>query len=479
MHSLFLSMVLTASASAPHQMPTPPPPLSPLLYVKVMGPAGMNVTFYPGSPGAKTLAAPAIVGLRPGYVYRVQLSLANHPELKLFPSLEVRGSLHMPMTKAMGYPVPIVFLSDEIERVDRVGSMITKVHFLEDPLQAPAVATKPDEPLVVDVPIGVDPMDEARRKGRLMVVVRLGEREPSREELAHFAVPNTILFAGDQRLPLPPVPPQVPWLHVPVYDPIIGARRGNEECLPDGGDYGATIGIARDGKVGGLSASDTAIEYSTEDGRRQVAVSNRICVLVPRYSVSREELKPTSQISVVGAGTTISTKTAVNAMAPFRASVDVGVTMLAGMQSKESVHSMDGKVCLHGFDTIKGVQISGTIAGARAVGIVKEPDEISAAPFCEPISLFKWSEPKEAQVGEVVTFFLRYHNHTKESVDNLVISDSLIARLEYIPGSARANREATLTVQPNEVGSVILRWELSGKLPPGDSGVVAFQVRVR
>ncbi len=99
--------------------------------------------------------------------------------------------------------------------------------------------------------------------------------------------------------------------------------------------------------------------------------------------------------------------------------------------------------------------------------------------MCEPISLFKWSEPKEAQVGDVVTFYLRYHNHTKEPVDALAITDSLTGRLEYIPGSARSDREATLTVQANEAGSVVLRWELAGKLPPGQSGVVAFQARVR
>src|SRR5262249_22520612 len=111
--------------------------------------------------------------------------------------------------------------------------------------------------------------------------------------------------------------------------------------------------------------------------------------------------------------------------------------------------------------------------------IVKEPDEITAYPCCEPISLYKWSVPKEAQVGDVVTFFLRYHNHTRQPVDNLAISDSLIGRLEYIPASARSDREASMTIEPNEAGSAILRWQISGQLLPGQSGVVAFQARIR
>ena len=48
-----------------------------------------------------------------------------------------------------------------------------------------------------------------------------------------------------------------------------------------------------------------------------------------------------------------------------------------------------------------------------------------------------------------------------------------------IRDSARSDREAALTTTPNEAGSVILRWELTGKLPPGASGTVAFQARVR
>jgi uncharacterized repeat protein (TIGR01451 family) len=112
------------------------------------------------------------------------------------------------------------------------------------------------------------------------------------------------------------------------------------------------------------------------------------------------------------------------------------------------------------------------------VGVVKGPEEIDFTPCC-PITLFKWADPKEAQIGDVVTFFLRYHNHTNEPVDHLAVSDSLTPRLEYIPNSARSDREASMVVEANEAGSVILRWEISGKLLTGQSGVVAFQARIR
>lgn len=474
MKAAFLSLMMSTVAPA-----QPPAPESPLVYVKVIAPAGARVTFHPGTPGAKTLTAPAIVGVRPGYIYRLELALPQAPNLKLFPSLEVRGALRLTVAQAMRHPIPVVFHADEIGRVERLGAMITKVHYLEDPSQAAPIATTPDEPLILDVPNDADPLQEARFRGRPMIIVRLGEREATRDELVRTAVPNTILFEGEPRLALPTAPPVIPWLHLPVYDPLIGAKRSNEECLPDGGDIGPRVGIGPDGKLGGLDASDTAIEYTTEAGKRRVAVSNRVCVLVPRYAVLRQEIAPLGQAAVHTPGATYSTKTTVDLNNKATPGATAGHKHLAQTQSRQSPHAEVGRVHLHGFDNIKGVQLIGMVEGVKIVATVKEPDEITAYPFCEPISLFKWSEPKEARVGDVVTFYLRYHNHTKQFVDNLAVSDSLTGRLEYIPGSARSDRETTLTVTPNEAGSVVLRWELSGKLPPGATGIVAFQVKIR
>lgn len=478
MNSLLLALSMTA-ASVPAQPPAPPPPLSPLLYVKVMGPAGMKVTFYPGTPAERTLDTPALVGVRPGYVYRVALSVPQAPNARFYPSLEVRGALRTTLSQAMRHPVPVVFLEDEIRRVDRNGSMITKVHYLEDPAQAPPVATKPDEPLLVDVPYEIDPLDEARSKGRPMVVVHFGEKEPAREELVRFAVPNTILFPGEQKLPIPPAPPQVPWLYLPVYDPIIGPKITNEECLPDGGDVGPRIGIAPDGKLGGFDASDSAVEYSTQSGKRLVSVSNRLCVFAPRFAVARQELVPAGEKLVTGPGITAAAKTTLAMNRRETPMHETANTHLAAATSKLTASGMQSRFKLHTFENQTVVSVVASVAGVRVVGNVKEPDEITAYPLCEPLSLFKWSDPKEAHAGDVVTFYLRYHNHTKQFMDNVVISDSLTARLEYIPGSARSDRVAALTITPNEAGSVILRWEISGKIPPGEKGIVSFQARVR
>jgi hypothetical protein len=64
-------------------------------------------------------------------------------------------------------------------------------------------------------------------------------------------------------------------------------------------------------------------------------------------------------------------------------------------------------------------------------------------------------------------------------VSELVLSDSLSGRLEYVAGSAQSDRPANVTTEPNEAGSVVVRFEIPGPVPPGQTGTVKFQARVR
>jgi uncharacterized repeat protein (TIGR01451 family) len=96
-----------------------------------------------------------------------------------------------------------------------------------------------------------------------------------------------------------------------------------------------------------------------------------------------------------------------------------------------------------------------------------------------PLLLDKWPDRCCAQIGDVVTFTLRYRNPGGLPIANVVVSDSLASRYEFMPGSGRADRAHTFTTQVNEVGSLILRWQINDPLPPHESGIVTFQVRIR
>jgi uncharacterized repeat protein (TIGR01451 family) len=97
----------------------------------------------------------------------------------------------------------------------------------------------------------------------------------------------------------------------------------------------------------------------------------------------------------------------------------------------------------------------------------------------KPLSLCKWADRDAAQVGDIVTIFLRYTNHGGRPITNIGVTDSLTGRLEYVAGSAVSDRDAVFTATPNEAGSLTLRWEIDGTLQAGESGVVRFQVKVK
>lgn len=537
---LALGVLLPGRAAA-----LPPPPLphcgpSPLLYVRFLAPAGTQVTFYQGSPQGRTFPTPTTVGLRPGYFYRVQLSgFEDAPALSLYPTLEVIGSLKIPpRQRSADYPAPVVFTSEDIHRA-RAGSLVTKVVLLEAPETASPVATQPNQPLELEIPANRDLLQEARARGRPMVIIRLGQRQGDPEELAHAAVPGTMLLPGDKLLPPAACPPSIAWAGTQLHDPFIGPKPLEEECLHDGGDALYPLGLDNLGRLGGLDPGDTAAEYTNSCGERRVVTSNRVCLCVPRYLIVRSEITPAGYDMVLG----VEDRNAVCVQNQLRARQPslqaLQNAQLEALHSRKRptstvvVQPLDqlGKICVLNavlleigpFDVLGtcqmrllkadqlvrlkrqmelaaelsrpigvaavqeavGPAVVGRVEGVVVVSGALETREVKVCcheepcPPDKPLVLFKWVNTCQAQVGDVVTFYLKYSNHGGKPITDVAVSDSLTGRLEYVPHSARSSRDAVFTAQENPSGSLVLRWEISGRLLPGDSGVVSFQARVR
>ena len=285
--------VAAFGAMVPPAVPRPAAPLpqpAPLVAAKVLAPRGVRVTAFPGTRLARIYDTPTVFGLRPGYVYRFELAnLPYHPNVSLFPEVELRGVLvPRPGMKYMDFPIPLKFSLVDIEHA-LAGAVVTKVIYLEDPDKAIPAEIPADTPVEVNDDTETLALKNARESGRLMAIIRLGDRRPPVRELAAVAIEGTILMPGEKYLRTPVAPPVFPFWGVPLFDPILGPRGPKEECFDNGDDKKNPLGIGLDNKLGGLEPTDVGVEYTT-DGKRKVTTSNMVCLCSPRYGIRRAEL---------------------------------------------------------------------------------------------------------------------------------------------------------------------------------------------
>jgi uncharacterized repeat protein (TIGR01451 family) len=313
-----------------------------------------------------------------------------------------------------------------------------------------------------------------------------------------------------------------------------------EECLHDGGDRGERAGLDAEGQLRGLDAEDTVAEYTDSYHRRRLTCSNRVCVCVPRFAALRTELAPARANAVVGPGDRAAilrqqqlerrllaeqarlAERLEAARSRLRPSVNVNSTAPVTLLALEVLQARElnfGPLELLGTQEVRrltqveiarllrqmelAVELSsvsrllGTeqVIGTAVIGRVEQGTEVFVgtletrdfsvccheAPCTpdKPLLLIKCTDKLAAQVGDIITFTLRYSNHGGRPITDVAVTDSLSGRLEYVPGSAESDRNAVLTTQENEAGSVILRWEVTGQLMPGESGRLRFKARVR
>jgi len=474
-----LTLALTVGQPIEPAVPPPAVPASQFLFVTVTAPGASKVTWQPHTAQAAETSGP--VGLRPGYPYRFQISdLPGARGTVLYPSIEVRGSLvpRPGLTDVSKHPVPITLTEHDLSRVLE-GRLVTKVYYLEDPEQAAPISGVAGESLEGTAESDEEAIKDARARGRMMLIFRVGERPYTKEELAIENVEGTILLPGVRKLPVPARPPLLPFEGIIVYDPIIGAKGAGEECLKDGGDIGPRVGPGPNGEIGGLNPSDTAMQFTTRFGTK-VTASNRVCICVPRFAAVRVEAGPAGHhaIQAPEAHHHIRQPASVTwVIAPEETRGVEQIKAFIGSKRASALEMRQGPAALDywsgkplGLSSIKGVAVLAQVRG---------PEEITAFPNCTMILQKSIDPPHPEKIGDVVTVTLKYVNPTTEVMTDVVIADSLTTRLEYVEGSAKSSRAATFTATPNEGRSTTLRWAIDGILKPGESGTITFQVKIR
>ena len=456
-------------------MPIP----APILPAKILAPQGVRVVAFPGSPLARMYDTPTVLAFRPGYAYRLELSnLPNHPGATLYPEIEVRGTL-VPKEglKYWDYPIPLVFSRADIDAA-LAGSVITKVIYLEDPEKAMPVEVRSDAPVEFPNDSEEAAIKAALNNGRLVAIMRLGAKKPEPMLLAYTAVDGTILLPGEKYLKAPVAPPMFPAYSCPLFDPILGPKLPRGECFADGGDKFNDLGIGPHGKLGGLDPTDVGVEF-TINGKRKVTTSNVVCICSPRFMVQRSELTPNgvhvpvNLVANVGATGPAAFHERIAPMA------DIARVKPNEFDGRNRPMGYVGKVGVGFFIGTNRPVVHAQVSGLKIVGVVVEPEEITAYPGL-PLTVTKSVDPAgPVPAGQIVTFTIKYMNTGAKPITDLVVSDSLSGRLEYVTGSQQTDRATNFSALENEAGSVVLRWEVPGTLLPGQSGVVKFKAKVR
>jgi hypothetical protein len=132
------------------------------------------------------LILPATHDFGQGCVYRLKLSnLPGHPGKELFPTLEIAPIVSETQTFLAHCSVPVNFTNEDFEHV-LSGHLITKVVFLpreNDMLYAETLDN-------TQIDRGVDPVVEASKRGSILAVIRMGNKDlSSRTDVSNVRKP--------------------------------------------------------------------------------------------------------------------------------------------------------------------------------------------------------------------------------------------------------------------------------------------------
>ena len=500
--------------------------------VRFQGPAGAKVEVL--GPAAEVVPQGdgkglATVGLKVGVGYQIKLSnLPDRPGVSLYPMVEIVGHLHRPKNiDPAKYPIRIVFRDDDIEQAADRGRLITQVVYLEDPEQAVPLKLPKDEPPYVDLSPAEDPLKVARALGRVMAVVRIGGRQPTAEEvngpsgLGLAAIPCPFMNPGSGGpcgLPCGPVTGTPP--------PRGRSWMPRDEFLCDGGDSNEAVHFAGEGGLLGIDPRDTVVNFRADD-RPRLLPTNVVCVYAPRFASVRATVGVNETLSALQAisaemlqgqqlastklgpkklaasqtaeanrlrvkASSLAVRVAAGEHSEVRVlgGFDASVTNLAymGIQSadrKTSVTVLGAvkqRVKLDGVKSAESAVVTGIVEGAGQMVMSWKPqavESIEVPPKKPGLAVIKQVNATEAEPGDTLIYSIQYRNMGNTPIRAVTIIDSLLPRLEYVPGSAQGPADTIFTFAENKAGALELRWDLPGAIAPGAEGSVMFKVIVR
>jgi uncharacterized repeat protein (TIGR01451 family) len=331
--------------------------------------------------------------------------------------------------------------------------------------------------------------------------------------------------------PRMPVAGPMPWgVGMPLCDAICqpSPHHYPDEYLCDGGDRDWPVHYDTDERLG-LDTEDTIAEFTDHKGKQRTSKSNKVCVYAPRFASVRTVSLPHEEGTVVEVARAENTAGGNEVRTQLSATLKNKNVAVGGVAMRSRASGLDSEVVtdtksqrqrphmhdkvLNLFQDLVFIQ-SGTLEhgdlarlglGIQAaqhwtreqypviqgktekVNIGLSEIRASAITVVDDLKsdkagnlrVVKVADKDTAEVGEVVTFTIRYDNLGPREVTSVRIVDNLTPRLEYVEDSATSDRAGQLVVQDNGEGSLVLIWEFDDSLPEHTGGTITFQARVR
>jgi hypothetical protein len=143
-------------------------------------PEGMQIGWQTGPMGGSDgfasgqITAPGRYNFPQGAVYQLQLTnIPDRPGVVLYPTLEVAAGNPKSIAYLAHNTVPMQFSDEDFDQV-LSGNMVTKVVYLPDALHQELAIAGVETLVSTRLEPGLDPVNEANRRGTILAVARLG-----------------------------------------------------------------------------------------------------------------------------------------------------------------------------------------------------------------------------------------------------------------------------------------------------------------
>ena len=194
---------LTAHDMMPPGPMSRPPAFVPTSQISFLGEESLHIKYDANVPGrfdSAPLVCPASHDFGQGAIYRLKLSnIPGYEGKELYPTLEIAPTAARTQAFLAHSSVPVMFSITDFDQVFD-GNFVTKVIYLPNPEFQGIAMSGVGELVSTHLPAGADPIVEASKRGAILAVIRMGNKDLAHRQ-PQFAGGPPAFFPGGGMYP--------------------------------------------------------------------------------------------------------------------------------------------------------------------------------------------------------------------------------------------------------------------------------------